>query len=880
MAANPKVNIKLLFDAKKFNEGIKKAKSSLADFKKVGLGMTAAGVGMAAGIGGIVKVAADFEKSMSRVKALSGATGEEFKLLSKTARDLGKSTVFSASQAAEGMQFLAMAGFEVADQIKAMPGLLDIAASGQIELGRAADITSNILSGFGIEAGKTNKVADILAKTFTSSNTTLEMLGNTMKFVAPVAKGVGASLEEVAAAAGIMGNAGIQGGMAGRQLRMMLLKLADPPKDAADAIKNLGLNIFDSEGKMHSIADIIGQVNVATKGMGDAQRIAAVSALAGTEASAGFLALLAEGKDKIAAYTTELEKSGGTAARIAKEQNENLTGSFKVLKSALEEMAISLGTALIPAIENLIKGVKSVVDWFNNLTDPVKEAIAQIALLSAGFLLVAGPILTIIGFMPAIVSGFAMVAGVVATVTTAIVALNPIILAIIGVGVLLIANWEKIKKTAIAVWEKGIAQSIWNLLKKFPAWISEIRTKAIEIGENLLKGIWEGIKKMASWLKNNLKDWAGGVIGEIKKQFSIKSPSKVMEEIGIQLIKGLWEGIKDSFEWLGKKIKEFGNNVFEKFRNIFGIKSPSIVMEKMGSDLVAGLVLGIEKNAYKVKKPFINIKDSIKDVMKNGESLAPSGTIDSEVKKTHLNIFKNDLKNALKESFKDVFKKDKIISESFKNLTASIETSWFDMFKNINLDFLNEELEKVLVKLENLTKDTPFEKLAKNIKEPMRDALNNILTGNKTIFESFKSLTVTIEKAWFDMIASMIAEYVKITLIKPAFNAGFAMMGLPAFASGGIVPGNFSQPVPIMAHGKEAVLNPSQQSELFKMLNGQGGKKGSEQAPNYVYAPQIQTGASAQEVFDALNRHSSQFFSMVAGGIQTNSNLRNAVRGA
>src|SRR5690606_12481181 len=163
-----------------------------------------AGVFAATGgfIGFSVRTAAEFEQAMSRVGALARATDEEMALLSRTARELGASTVFSASQAAEGMSFLAMAGFSVSEIVEAMPGLLDTAAAAQSGLGITADIVSNILSGFQIEARETTRIADVLTATFTSSNTTLEMLGDTMSYVAPVASALGISIEEVAAMTG------------------------------------------------------------------------------------------------------------------------------------------------------------------------------------------------------------------------------------------------------------------------------------------------------------------------------------------------------------------------------------------------------------------------------------------------------------------------------------------------------------------------------------------------------------------------------------------------------------------------------------------------------------------------------------------------------
>lgn len=206
----------LIFDTKVDDKGFKKGVAKLKTtgttaLKAIGKATVAttaaiAGVGIAA-----TKVGSDFEAAMSRVGAISGATGKEFKMLEKTAMELGKTTVFSASEAAEGMQYLAMAGYDANEIVAAMPGVLNAAAAGQVELGTAADITSNVLSGFGLQASETSRVADVLTKAFTSSNTSMESLGETMKYAAPIARAAGFSLEETAAAAGVLGDAGIQG---------------------------------------------------------------------------------------------------------------------------------------------------------------------------------------------------------------------------------------------------------------------------------------------------------------------------------------------------------------------------------------------------------------------------------------------------------------------------------------------------------------------------------------------------------------------------------------------------------------------------------------------------------------------------------------------
>ncbi|MCM3473047.1 phage tail tape measure protein [Brevibacillus borstelensis] len=289
---------------------------------------------------------------MSRVGALSGATRAEMALLTQNAKDLGATTVFSASEAAQGMQFLAMAGYKTNEIIAAMPGLLDTAAAGQTELGETADIVSNILSGFGLQASETGRVADVLTKTFTSSNTDLIKLGYTMKYVAPVAKSLSFSLEEVSAAAGILGNAGIQADMAGTSLRMSLLRLANPPKDAAKALKKLNVEVTKG-GKMKDLATIIEDVKKGMSKLSEADRASLAADIVGAEAVSSFLTLIDAGPEKLRSFTRELQNSNGAAKTIAARQLDNFNGSVKLLDSALESLKINAVGPLLPTFQKI-----------------------------------------------------------------------------------------------------------------------------------------------------------------------------------------------------------------------------------------------------------------------------------------------------------------------------------------------------------------------------------------------------------------------------------------------------------------------------------------------------------------------------------------------
>ncbi|TWN71563.1 hypothetical protein CHCC10893_3691 [Bacillus licheniformis] len=355
-----------------------------------------------------VKAAADFEKAMSRVGALANATNDQMADLTKTARHLGATTQYTDGQVAEGMQYLAMAGYKTNQIIGAMPGLLATAAAGQTDLGVTADIVSDILTEFHIKAEDTNRVADAMAYTFTNSNATLQEIGQTMKYAAPAAKTAGLSMEELAAATGIMANSGIKADMAGTALRATLTRLSSPPKQAGNAIDELGLKVTDSTGKLRPLADIIGQINEKTKDYTETEKIRIAKQLAGQHALSGFITLMHAGKDKIQEFTKEIEGSGGTAERVAKKQMDNLAGSIEYLKSATNNAVITFGNQFLPVIRATADGLTKLVTWFDSLPPSVASTIAITGGAVTVFSLLGGAFLLLLGSLPKVAAGWNM----------------------------------------------------------------------------------------------------------------------------------------------------------------------------------------------------------------------------------------------------------------------------------------------------------------------------------------------------------------------------------------------------------------------------------------------------------------------------------------
>jgi len=298
----------------------------------------AVGAVAAGGLGfATLKASGDFEKAMNQVRAVTNASGKDFTDLRDQAKELGATTKFSATQAAEGMGFLAMAGFQTKDIMDAMPGVLSLASAGNMDLGRSADIASNILTGYGFKAKETARVVDVMAKTFTSTNTDLEQLGEAFKYAGPVAKSAGLDFEETSAALGLMGNAGIQASMAGTALRGTVTRLLAPTKKIQTTLDDLGVTVTDSTGKLLPLNEIVKQLEKSGATTGDMMTIF------GQRAGPAMLALVDQGSGALVDLTKKLEGAGGTADRIAKIQMEGLQGQLVSLKSAWEGLMIEIG---------------------------------------------------------------------------------------------------------------------------------------------------------------------------------------------------------------------------------------------------------------------------------------------------------------------------------------------------------------------------------------------------------------------------------------------------------------------------------------------------------------------------------------------------------
>lgn len=516
-----------------------------------------------------VKTAADFESSMSNVQALSGATGSELEQLSNLAKEMGATTQFSASEAADALGYMALAGWDTQQSMNALPGVLNLAAASGMGLAEASDLVTDYLSAFGEEADQAGRMADVLSYAQANSNTTTAGLGEAFKNCAANANAFGLDIEQTTALIGKLSDQGLKGSEAGTALSAVFRDITQKMKDGNITIGKTKIAVQDANGNYRSMTDILRDVENATDGMGDAQKNAALMSTFTSDSLKALNILLQTGSGNIEDFEKELRNSSGTAEEMANIMNDNLNGQITALKSALEGAAIAIGEALLPMIKGLVSVLQGALNWFNGLNDGVKTTIVTVGLVVAAI----GPLLLILGSLASAignlielkallaessilssaigrVSGLFTSLGAIITGTVipalqslwAFMLANPITLVIAAIAALVAGfiylwnNCESFRNFWINLWD-NIVETVQNIPTYFENALNAIGDTFNSIKETIttkLSETWQSITTWCSDTYNSFIEWGTNLITNIGNWFN-ELPSRIGYALGFAL---------------------------------------------------------------------------------------------------------------------------------------------------------------------------------------------------------------------------------------------------------------------------------------------------------------------------------------------------------
>ena len=487
----------LNFDTKIDSSGFQKGIDSLGGVAQKGLSATTkilngAAAGLTAFGGYALKVGSDFEAGMSEVQAVSGASGEALEQLKEKAKEMGAKTKFSATESAKAMNYMAMAGWKTEEMLGGIEGIMNLAAASGEELATTSDIVTDALTAFGMSASDSTHFADILAAASSNANTNVGLMGETFKYVAPLAGSLGYSAEDTATAIGLMANAGIKGSQAGTALRSIMTRLAKPTKDSETAMNALGLSITDSSGKMKPLSAIVGDMRKSFSGLTEDEKASYAAMLGGQEAMSGLLAIVNASDKDFEKLSGAINNCNGSAAEMAEIMQDNLQGQITILQSGLEGLGVSLYETMQDTAKDVVKEAQGMVQ---QLQDAFNE-----------------------GGFQGLVGAFG---GVLAQIVQRIAEAAPMV---IEAAVSLVMSFCDGLKSAPGIGESG-ASLITSLITGLFSCVGEIWTTAIVLIGKLAEGIAAGAPQMvqaastaitdivecvADWLPDFLQ--AGGTI--------------------------------------------------------------------------------------------------------------------------------------------------------------------------------------------------------------------------------------------------------------------------------------------------------------------------------------------------------------------------------
>lgn len=514
----------------------------------VGKSMTSAGSTLTKGLtvpivgvgASVVKTSANFESAMSKVSAISGATGSDFDKLNKKAQEMGAKTKFSASESAEAFQYMAMAGWKTNDMLNGIDGIMSLAAADGLDLATTSDIVTDAMTAFGLSASGTTTVvkdgftkevanashfADVLAKAGSNANTNVSMLGESFKYVAPVAGALGYSVEDTAIALGLMANSGIKASQGGTALRTMMTNMVKPTDAAAAAMDKYGLSMTNSDGTMKTYGQVMDMLREKLGGLDEATQAQVATTIFGKEAMSGALAIINASESDYEKLTKAIYDADGAADQMAATMLNNLNGQITLLKSALEGLAIQFGEILLPYLKKFVTFIQDLVQKLQNMTTAQKESIVKWAAFAAAI----GPALMIIGKITTGVGGFITTIGKI-----------PGAISTVKGGI-----------TSLVTGFKNIGEGITLARAGFPAMAGEASKLGAAIG-----GITAPIAAVIA------------IVAVLAAAFV--TLWKTNEDFRNKII-SIWDGVTSKFKEAGQKITDALNSLGFNFKSIIDV---------------------------------------------------------------------------------------------------------------------------------------------------------------------------------------------------------------------------------------------------------------------------------------------------------------------
>lgn len=615
--------------------------------------------------GAVLEIGTAFEMGMSTVQAISGATGDELAALTDKAKEMGANTKFSATEAAEAMQYMAMAGWKTDDMLNGIEGIMNLAAASGEDLATTSDIVTDALTAFGLTAQDSAHFADILAQASSNANTNVSMMGETFKYVAPVAGAMGYSAEDVATAVGLMANSGIKASQAGTSLRTMLSRMAKPTKEVQAAMDALGISLTDSDGNMKSFHEVMGDLRAGFGGLSEAESITMATMLGGQEAMSGLLAIVNASDADYQKLTDSISACDGAAASMADTMQNNLEGQFTILGSTAQGLALEVYDSIKEPMTDI---TKLGIDAVSNLTDGFKtggvmgmiEAAGQMAnalaenlpvIIEQGLPLIEGFTENLRANAGKLVDGglnliLKLAQGLMDGLPAMLQHVPQIIINLAGV---INDNAPKLLKAGvklIGILGKGLIQAIPDIVAAMPQIIQAI-VSVIQafnwgnLGINIIKSLKNGIISMVGAVQSagtGIFNAIKGSIQSLPKALLVIAKNAVHSivqsftsqpwgNIGKNIITGIATGITGSIGKVADAARNAAKKAFDAAKDFLGIHSPSKLMrDVIGKNMIAGFESGIVSETPNLEKTSAGSAQRAVESMQ-GVALKRSGTV-------------------------------------------------------------------------------------------------------------------------------------------------------------------------------------------------------------------------------------------------------------